>query len=153
MRQDFTKGSHSVTRLEAHVSYKTKYCHEIFDFMEVKNRCEAIFREVASELRIEITEIGFDGDHAHMDILYPHMLSMCDIHKKFKGTSGKKLLQEFPFLKKEFFWGSGLWGRQKYADSVGRDPETIRKYVKNQGIGRKELSLTSFLINFRIPPV
>lgn len=145
MNADFVKGSHSVMRLEAHLSYKVKFCHKIFDFVEVKNRCETIFQEVAAKLHIRIVEVGFDRDHAHMDVLYPHTLSVCEINKFFKGTSATKLLEEFPFLKKQFFWGSGLWGRQKYGDSVGRDPEIIRNYVKNQGKGRPEKSLKDFL--------
>ena len=142
---EFSKGSHSISRLEAHVSYKVKYCHKVFDFVEVKNRCEEIFREVAGELRIEITEVGFDRNHAHMDIAYLQMLSICEIDKKFKGTFGRKLLKEFPEIKKKYFWGSGFWGRQKYADSVGREPKAIRDYVKNQGRGSPALSLTDFL--------
>ena len=142
---EFSKGSHSISRLEAHVSYKVKYCHKVFDFVEVKNRCEEIFREVAGELRIEITEVGFARDHAHMDIAYPQTLSICEIDKKFKGTSGRKLLEEFPAIKKKYFWDSGFWGRQKYADSVGREPEAIRNYVKNQGRGSPALSLADFL--------
>ena len=144
MNQDFVKGSHSIMRLEAHLSYKVKFCHKIFDFIEVKNRCEEIFREVAAEMCIEIKEIGFDRDHTHMDVLYSHKLSICQINKAFKGKSGRIILHEFPLLKKQLFWGSGLWGRQKYGDSVGRDPTIIRNYVKNQGKGRPERSLIEF---------
>ena len=126
MEQDFARGSFSIVRLEVHVSYKIKYCHKIFDFVEIKNRCEAIFREVAIKIGVTIKEIGFDRNHVHMDILMMHTHRLCDINKAFKGTSGRKLLEEFPFLKKQCFWGSGLWGAQAYGDSVGRDPTIIR---------------------------
>ena len=142
---DFIRGSSSITRIELHVSYKVKYCHRIFDFTEVRMRCEQIFREVAAQIRVEITEMGFDGDHAHMDISMRHTHRLCDVNKWFKGTSGKKLLREFPFLKREFFWDSGLWGGQAYGDSVGRDPEQIRNYVRNQGKNRPEKSIQSFV--------
>ena len=100
MEQDFVRGSSSIVRLEIHVSYKVKYCHKIFDFVEVKNRCEAIFREVAIKIGVTIKEIGFDRNHVHMDILMMHTHRLCDVNKAFKGTSGRKLLEEFPFLKK-----------------------------------------------------
>ncbi|MBI5061759.1 MAG: transposase, partial [Candidatus Aenigmarchaeota archaeon] len=64
--------------------------------------------------------------------------------KWFKGTSGRKLLKEFPEIKRKYFWGSGFWGSQSYIDSVGRNPEIIKNYVKNQGRQRKELSLKNF---------
>ena len=142
---EFVRGSSSITRLEFHVSYKVKYCHKVFDFSEVKQRCEEIFFEVASLLKITITEIGFDDDHVHMDLQMRHTHRTCDVDKAFKGTSGRKLLTEFPQIKKRYFWGSGFWGGQAYWDSVGRDPEVIRNYVKNQGKGRKEISLKNFL--------
>ena len=145
--EEFHRGSSSITRIELHVSYKVKYCHKVFDIAEVKQRCSEIFFEVAEQQRIVITEIGFDGDHVHMDIMMLHTQRLCDVNKMFKGTSGRKLLKEFPILKKKYFWGSGFWGGQAYCDSVGRDPTIIRNYVKNQGVGRKEISLRSFLPN------
>ncbi len=105
---DFIRGSSSFTRLEAHVSYKVRYCHKVFDFIEVKQRCQEIFFEVAALHMIVVTEIGFDGDHVHMDIQIRNTHRMCDVDKWFKGTSGRKLLGEFPEIKKEFFWGSGF---------------------------------------------
>ena len=80
----------------------------------------------------------------YMDIMILHTQRLCDINKAFKGTSGKKILQEFPEIKRKYFWGSGLWGGQAYGDSVGRDPTIIRNYVKNQGVGRKEMPLSTF---------
>lgn len=142
---DFTRGSSSVFRIELHISYKVKYCRKIFDFIEVKQRCEQIFHEVAALHGVEITELGFDGDHVHGDIKIRITHRVSDINKAFKGTSGRKLLTEFPFLKKQYFWGSGLWGRQAYVDSVGRDPQQIREYVKNQGKNRQTVSLAKFL--------
>ena len=142
---EFIRGSSSITRLEIHVSYKIRYCHKVFDFVEVKQRCQQIFFEVAALYRIVIKEIGFDGDHVHMDILIRNTHRMCDVDKWFKGTSGRKLLEEFPEIKKQYFWGSGFWGSQGYGDSVGRDPEVIRNYVKNQGKNRPEKSLQCFV--------
>ena len=141
---DFVRGSSSITRIELHVSYKVRYCHKVFDFVEIKQRCQEIFFEVAALHRIVIKEIGFDGDHVHMDILIRNTQRLCDVDKIFKGTSGRKLLREFPEIKKNYFWGSGFWGSQGYGDSVGRDPEVIRNYVKRQGKQRKEKSLRNF---------
>ena len=142
---EFHRGSSSVTRIELHVSYKVKYCHKVFDISEVKQRCQEIFYEVAAQQRIEITEIGFESDHVHMDILILHTHRLCDVNKLFKGTSGRKILAEFPKIKRRYFWSSGFWGAQAYGDSVGRDPTIIRNYVKNQGAGRKEISLKNFV--------
>ncbi len=99
---EFIRGSSSYTRIEIHVSYKVRYCHKVFDFVEVKQRCQEIFFEVAESHGIVITEIGFDRNHVHMDIQIRNTHRMCDVDKWFKGTSGRKLLAEFPEIKKKY---------------------------------------------------
>lgn len=96
---------------------------------------------------VEITELGYDRNHVHMDIRWMRItLSVDQIAKKLKGTTGRKLLQEFPGIKKRFFWGSGFWSPVIYGDSLGREPAQIREYIRNQGSkSRKhEMSLKSF---------
>ena len=129
----FTRGSSSVTRLEEHVCFKAKYCHRVFDYPAFRARCEEIFREVAEKHGVVIHEMGFDGDHVHMDWQIRPVDSLSGLAKAFKGTSGRKLLREFPQFKREFFWGSGLWSGVIFGDTVGKDPGQIRAYVRNQG--------------------
>ncbi|MFH0836622.1 MAG: IS200/IS605 family transposase [Candidatus Aenigmatarchaeota archaeon] len=130
---EFVRASSSYTRIEAHMSFKVKYSHNVFDFVDFKERCIQIFQEVAEQIRVQIIEIGFERNHVHMDIVSRPNYSYSWVTKKFKGTSGKKLLKEFSEIKKTYFWGSGLWSPAFYVDSVGRDPETIYNYIRNQG--------------------
>ena len=131
---EFVRGSSSVFRIEAHMSFKTKYCHNVFDIMEFRDRCEELMLEAAAGTGVEITEIGFDRNHVHLDIRWMRItLSVDRIAKKLKGTSGRKLLREFPGIKRRFFWGSGLWSPVIYGDSLGREPEQIRSYIRGQG--------------------
>jgi len=130
---DLVSYSSSIGRLEIHVSFKIKYCHRIFDSTEIKNRCKSIFEEVASTYKIFLKELGFDRDHIHMVVMLNPSMSVSSMAKLFKGTSGYKLLKEFPELKRKFFWGSGLWSPVIYFDSVGQSPELISNYVRNQG--------------------
>ena len=130
------KGSSSITRLEFHISFKVKYCHRVFDIPEIKRRCEQIFYSVSQKYKFLIKEIGFDGDHVHMIILTKITQSLDQVSKWLKGTSGYKILKEFPIIKKTYFWGSGLWSPVIYADAVGasgQNPERLHSYVKNQG--------------------
>ena len=58
-----------------------------------------------------------------------------DVAKALKGTSGRKLLKEFPYLKKKYFWGSGLWSPSIYFDSLGeRTIVEMDNYARNQGM-------------------
>lgn len=130
---DLVSYSSSIGRLELHVSFKIKYCHRIFDSIKIRNRCRDIFEEVAFRYKISLKELGFDRDHIHMVVMLNPSMSVSAMAKLFKGTSGYKLLKEFPYLKKKFFWGSGLWSPVIYFDSVGQNPELMSNYVRNQG--------------------
>jgi len=85
-----------------------------------------------------------DDNHAHMVIdvaLHP----IPNIVKKLKGYSAKKLLQEYPWLKKKYFWASGLWNPAYFFDSLGSDVEKVVRYVKKQGLTKNSASLTHWL--------
>lgn len=145
---DFVRGSSSIFRMEAHMSFKTKYCHNVFDIVEFKERCTELMLQAADVIGAEITEIGYDRNHVHMDIRWMRItLSVDLIAKALKGTSGRKLLEEFPGIKKRFFWGSGLWSPVIYGDSLGREPMQIRSYIRNQGqrSSKYQVTLKGFL--------
>ena len=129
----FTSYSSSIGRLELHISFKVKYCHKVFTIEQIKNRCQEIFFAVAKKYGIVIKELGFDKDHVHLIIQLNPSMSVSQAAKLLKGTSGYKLLKEFPHIKSKYFWGSGLWSPTIYFDSIGQDPEQISNYVRNQG--------------------
>ncbi len=129
--------SSSVRRNVLHMSFKAKYCHEVFNDVQVEKRCEEIFRKVSEEHRWILREIGFDMDHVHITI-DAGTKGPEDVAKVLKGTSGRKLLKEFPYLKKEYFWGSGLWSPAIYFDSLGeRTILEMDDYARNQGMPKK----------------
>src|SRR3989338_10123378 len=132
MKQDLLKYSHGVGRLYAHIRLKTKYCNKVFE-KEPKFReaCEKIFYEIADENNLEIGVPGFDDNHMHM-IVDVGLTSIPYIKKLFKGTSGRKLFQQFPEIKRKYFWGSGLLARSIYFYGVGRDKKQMEAYVAKQ---------------------
>lgn len=128
--------SSSVGRNVLHLSFKTKYCHNIFNFPEVQKHCEEIFREVCKKHRWILREIGFDQNHVHITI-DAGIDGSKDVAKALKGTSGKKLLSKFSDIKKIFFWGSGLWSPTIFFDSLGERTITdMDAYTRDQGLPR-----------------
>ena len=128
--------SSSVGRNVLHLSFKTKYCNNIFNFPEVQKRCEEIFREVCEKRRWVLREIGFDQDHVHITI-DAGTKGPEDVAKALKGTAGKKLLKEFPYIKKTYFWGSRFWSPTIFFDSLGERTITdMDTYARNQGLPR-----------------
>jgi REP element-mobilizing transposase RayT len=117
---DFVRGSSSLFRLEA---------------------------QAAASIGVEITELGYDRDHIHLDVRWMRItLSVDQIAKELKGATGRKLLREFPGIKRRLFWGSGLWSPVIYGDSMGREPAQLRDYIRDQGRESKkhETSLKRF---------
>lgn len=129
--RNIKKYKHGLSRIYAHMSYKIKYCHKVFDYKEFREACETCFKEIAKNYNIDISSIGFDSDHLHM-VADLGKYSEPQLRKIFKGISGYKLLKQFPEIKKKYFWGSGLWGRQYYCYSIGSDMNIIKNYIKKQ---------------------
>jgi putative transposase len=151
---DFIKGSSSYVRLEAHIAFVVKYRHAVFDDAEFRGRCSQIFYQVAARHGFVIREVGFDRDHVHLIVLLRCHQSVSWVAKCLKGTSGRKLLREFPQVKRRHFWGSGFWSPVIFGDSLGREPELLAAYVRSQGKKRAatpSATIADFLT--KIPPV
>jgi len=133
MENGFIRRSSSIGRHLMHVSFKTKYCNEIFEYEEVEKLCRYIFLKTAEEMKIDMQELGFDKNHVHM-AMDVGLFSITEVAKKLKERSAYKILKAMPWLKKKYFWGSGLWSGVIYFDSLGNNQERIRNYVKQQGI-------------------
>ncbi|MBL7160894.1 MAG: IS200/IS605 family transposase [Candidatus Aenigmarchaeota archaeon] len=151
---NFIRGISSYVRMEAHVSFVVKYRHKVFDDAEFRGRCRQLLYQAAALHKIRINEMGFDSDHVHIILQLRCNQSLSWAAKCLKGFSGRKLLTEFPQVKRRLFWGSGLWSPAIFGDSLGREPEVLAAYVRNQGMNRaarKEKQLTNFFT--KIPPV
>ena len=131
MRDKIQKYSHGLSSIYAHLSFKIKYSHKVFEIKDFREACEECFQKIASDKKINLQSLGFDSDHIHM-ICDLGKYSEPQIRKIFKGISGFKLLKQFPEIKKKYFWGSGLWGRQYYCYSIGSDMNSLQNYIKKQ---------------------
>ena len=78
-----------------------------------------------------IKTIGFDDDHVHLEVNIK-LKSKPEAAKIFKGIIGKKLFENFPEIKRKYFWGSGFWNPAYLMDNIGSDEESVRDYIKNQ---------------------
>ena len=100
--------SSAVGEIWVMATFKVKYCHKIFDFLAVRQLADALLHEAFSLYKIRCRKLAFDSDHAHI-ILDMGLYSKIELAKKIKGYVGKHLLRLLPWLKKQKFWGSGLW--------------------------------------------
>ena len=71
------------------------------------------------------------GDHVHMLINVPPKLAVSSVIGYIKGKSAIDVARHF--LKRERnYAGEHLWARGFFVDTVGRDTEKIRRYIREQ---------------------
>ena len=72
-------------------------------------------------------------DHIHLFLSAPPQIAPTEIVKTIKSISAIKIFRTFPKLKKQKFWGCGLWSDGYYVGTAGTvTAETIRKYIEEQ---------------------
>lgn len=117
------QGSHSVYQLQVHVVFCTKYRYRVLRG-EIQERCRDLIRQVCDALDIRIIKGVVSSDHVHLHLSYPPKHSVSEIMRRIKGRSARKLLQEYPTLRKRY-WGGHFWGIGYGAWSTGEITEDI----------------------------
>lgn len=95
----------------------------------VGDRLEALLREKADELSVEVEHLAIQPDHLHMFVNAPPSLAVSQLVYRFKGYTSRVLRQEFPHLRKM----PSMWTTAYFASTAGRVSEaTIQKYIESQ---------------------
>lgn len=122
------RGSHSVYILQIHLVFCTKYRYRVLRG-DVQERCRDLIRQVCDALDVRILKGVVSADHVHLHLSYPAKLSVSDLVRRLKGRTARKLLQEYPTLKKRY-WGGHFWGIGYGAWSTGEiTAELVNEYL------------------------
>ena len=82
-------------------------------------------------------------DHVHMLVSIPPKFSVSSVVGYLKGKSAIHVARHF--LKKERnYAGQSLWARGYFVDTVGRDTEVIRRYIREQEAEDQRLDQMEF---------
>ncbi len=92
------KGSLTVSHLTCHIVWVTKYRYKVLRG-DGQIHCRELSIEMCEAEGIEILKGVVSSDHIHMHIEYSRRLNVSTILKKLKGSTSRKLQQEFPKLK------------------------------------------------------
>jgi len=135
MKTNPTRHSSAVGEIWIMATFKTKYCHKIFDNQSVRELTDALFHEALQLYNITCTKLSFDSDHVHM-ILEMGLYSKIEIAKKLKGYVAKNLFRLMPWLKNfswkgGYFWNSGLWNPAYDIRSIN-DMDFYKRYLDKQ---------------------
>jgi len=137
-----TRFSSAVGEVWVMLTIKVKYCHKIFDNQGIRELTNALLFQAFERYDINHKKVSFDRDHIHM-ILELGIYSKPELAKKIKGYVAKKLFTLEPWIKKKWFWDSGLWNPAYDCRSMS-DEEFYSRYLDKQAYanaGQKQLTI------------
>jgi putative transposase len=124
------RGSHTVTRLTAHIVWVTKYRYQVRKG-EVQKRCRELIMQICDAEDVRILKGAVSKDHVHILIEYPPSKSVSDLVKNIKGRTSRLLQQEDPELQKRY-WGKHFWAIGYGAWSTGNISEKmVEEYLEH----------------------
>ena len=123
-------GSHTVSRITAHLVWVTKYRYPVLKG-DIQQRCRILIMQICDAEDVKILKGVVAKDHVHMHIEYPTKLSISDLMKRLKGRTSRMLQMEFPELKKRY-WGQHFWAIGYGAWSTGNiTEELVQQYLEH----------------------
>lgn len=129
---DMKSNSHQVYELGYHIIFCTKYRRDVLDGA-VGITCKNIIAETCAAYDWDLHEIEVMPDHVHMFVSVSPQTPPSEVAKTVKSISAVRIFYEYPKLKGQKFWGSGLWSPSTYFGSVGHISEdVVRRYIQTQ---------------------
>ena len=142
-KQNPTRYSSAVGEIWVMATFKVKYCRKIFDDPLIRRLCEILFKKAFEKYSITCRKIAFDSDHVHI-ILVMGLYSKPEIAKNLKGYVACKMFKNMPWVKKKYFWGSGLWNPAYDIRSIN-DMAFYDRYLDKQKYSSKgQKTLTAY---------
>lgn len=124
-------GAHTQYDLQVHIVWITKYRRKILK-NKIAQRLEVLLIQGCSAKKITIIKGNIQPDHVHLLLSIPPSLSIAQVMQYLKGRSSKKLQEEFPSLRRQF-WGQHMWATGYFCRSVGTvTSDIIQQYIENQ---------------------
>jgi putative transposase len=88
-----------------------------------------ILRTLCDYKHVEILEGSVSADHVHICVKIPPKMSVSEFMGYLKGKSALMIFDKHP---EKRYGNRHYWARGYYVDTVGRNEEQIREYIKNQ---------------------
>ena len=113
-----------------HIVFIPKYRRKII-YGQVRKDIREIIRTLYSYKEVEIVEGSVCIDHVHLCVKIPPKMSVSEFMGYVKGKSALMIFDKHPEFKQKQ-GGRHFWAKGYYVDTVRRNEEQIRLYIKNQ---------------------
>jgi putative transposase len=98
---------------------------------ELRKEIREILRQLCGYKGIEIVQGSVGIDHVHLCVKIPPKMSVSYFMGYIKGKSALMVFDKHPEYKTKG-GGRHFWATGYYVDTVGRNEEQIRTYIKEQ---------------------
>ena len=153
MKLNPTRYSSAVGEVWVMMTFKTRYCHNVFDKKVIREYTNAVLTEALQHYEIRWRKKAFDSNHVHIkafDSNHVH-INLCmgiyskpEIAKKLKGFTATKIFKEFWWLKSWLFRSGGFWS--PVTDGRSGDMNFYDRYLSTQKYGMPDqVKLSTFL--------
>ena len=130
MEDYYQRMSHTKWQCKYHVVFIPK-CRRKRLYGVNRKELGAVFHRLAEHKGCKIEEGHIMPDHVHMLISIPPKYAVSGVMGYIKGKSAIHVARHF--MKRERnYAGQHLWARGYFVDTVGRDTEVIRRYIREQ---------------------
>jgi len=94
-------------------------------------RIRDVTRQICQQLGVTIIKGVLSNNHIHMFVEIPPKRSVSDFMRRVKGCTSRKIQQEFPEIRKQY-WGQRFWARGYFCSTSGTvTDEVIMNYIEN----------------------
>lgn len=112
-----------------HVVWCPKYRKKVLTG-KIASTISPMLDEICTENGWDVITKEIQPDHVHIFLSIPPAISVATAIKILKGTTARKLLLQFPEIKK-FLWEGNLWSPSYYAGTARNvSAETIQRYIE-----------------------
>ncbi|WP_250278233.1 IS200/IS605 family transposase [[Clostridium] colinum] len=147
--KDINSLSHSKWRCKYHIVFAPKYRRQEI-YGKIKADIGKILRMLCERKGVKIIEAEACKDHIHMLVEIPPHLSVSQFMGYLKSKSSLMIFDRHANLKYKY-GNRHFWCRGYYVDTVGRNQNAIKEYIKNQleeDIANDQISLKEYIDPF-----
>ena len=140
----FRKSTHAIYNTQYHIVWTPRYRRKLLA-KGVQEYLEKLLLNMDGlDEDIEVRKVNVQKDHIHIVVVIPPRVSVANVIKYMKSSSGTKLKEKFEFIKNAMYGRGGILSRGYCVSTIGLNKKTIMDYIEYQykeDIGQLELEL------------